>query len=653
MAHVQANRMLRLTPATIDAAGSHFRQPGGVGPASPAAGRRPAGVEWTRFDRPAHRPLERTQNSCQLLTMTRFTIRAAALCLACLLGAFPAAAQTRAAPEAASGWQSQTLATASRHMVVAAQPDAAAAGLAVLRAGGNAIDAAIAIQLVLTLVEPQSSGIGGGAFLLFHDSRTGAPTAWDGRETAPAGVSPDLFLDRDGKPMGFRHAVVGGRAVGVPGVVALMADAHAAHGRLRWADLFAPAIALARNGFTVGPRLAALLAGANGDALRAQPTTRDYFFPDGKPLANGDVVRNPALAETLERIAAGGRDAFYSGALAGDIADAVRSHGGNPGYLTRRDMAAYEARRREPVCSRYRVWRICGMGPPSSGGIAVAQILGILERFDLPATKPPDAHPWHLLAEASKLAFADRNRYVADSDFAAVPLPGLLEPRYLASRAAQIDSAAVLAAPVAAGEPENSGAHPILAPDTGNGRPGTSQISVVDDAGNAVTMTTSIEGAFGAHIMVRGFLLNNQLTDFSFHPTIDGAPVANAVAPGKRPRSSMAPTLVYGPDGALRLVLGSPGGSRIIGYVAQALVAMLDWDLDAQAAVGLPHLVNRNGATEVENGADADRLAAALAARGHSVRRADMTSGLNVIEIRDGVLYGGADPRRESVAIGD
>jgi gamma-glutamyltranspeptidase/glutathione hydrolase len=387
-------------------------------------------------------------------------------------------------------------------------------------------------------------------------------------------------------------------------------------------------------------------------SARGSPGTRDYFFPGGVALAAGDIVRNPAFADTLERIAAGGSDAFYTGAIADEIARAVQNHPGNPGSLTAADLAGYTARQRTPVCTAYRVWRVCGMGPPSSGGTAVGQILGLLQGFDLPATTPASPVPWHLLAEASKLAFADRDRYIADRDFVAVPLPGLLDRRYLAARATLIRPSAALATPVAAGNPPQPGG-PQRAPDTGDGRPGTSHISIVDGSGNAVAMTTSIEGAFGAHLMVRGFLLNNQLTDFSFRPAIDSAPVANAVAPGKRPRSSMAPTLVYGPDGALRLVLGSPGGSRIIGYVARTLVAMLDWGLDAQAALDLPHLANRNGATEIEARGDADALAVALAEGGQTVRRPEMNSGLHVIEVRAGTLYGAADPRREGIALGD
>jgi gamma-glutamyltranspeptidase/glutathione hydrolase len=579
----------------------------------------------------------------------RWWLLAASLLVAVL--ATPVFAQLRPAPEGASDWQPKQLATATQYIVAAAHPAAVDAGLAVLREGGNAVDAAIAVQLVLNLVEPQSSGIGGGTFLLYHDAATGDLTAWDGRETAPAGATADMFLDADGKPLAFRAAMLDARSVGVPGVVALLANVHAAYGSLPWAGLFAPAIALARDGFTVGPRLAGLLADAEDDALR-RGTAGVYFYPGGEPLRTGDIVRNPVFADTLERIAAGGRDTFYRGDIARDIAAATAAAPGAPGRLTEADLAAYEAPRRAPVCAAYRVWQVCGMGPPSSGGIAVGQILGMLARFDLPAMAPASPQPWHLIAEASKLAFADRNRYVADGDAVAVPLPGLLAPAYLAQRAALIDPAQVLPAPAAAGEPPRP-AGPARAPDSMDGRPGTTHISIVDGAGNAVSMTSSIEGAFGSHRMVRGFLLNNELTDFSFRPVVDGAPVANAAAPGKRPRSSMAPTIVYGPDGRLRLLAGSSGGSRIIGNVVQTVVAVLDWGLDPQAAVDLPHLLNRNGATEVEARADADALADALTAHGHMVRRPDVTSGLHVIGLGDGRLHGGADPRREGVARGD
>jgi gamma-glutamyltranspeptidase/glutathione hydrolase len=556
------------------------------------------------------------------------------------------------APEDATGRTAKPLVSAERHMVAAAHPDAVDAALAMLRSGGSAADAAVAAQLVLNLVEPQSSGIGGGAFALHYDAPSGTLTTYDGRETAPADADGDLFLGPDGAPVPFAQAMVGGRAVGTPGTVALLARLHARHGRLPWADLFAPAIRLARQGFTVGPRLAAMLAGPRGEPLRTYPEARAYFFPDGIALPAGSRRTNPAFADTLEAIAAGGAAAFYEGPIAADIVAAVRTAAGNPGRLSLSDLADYRVIERAPVCRPYRTWRVCGMGPPSSGGIAVAQILGVLEGFDLPARGPNDPASWHLIAEASKLAFADRNRYVADSDFVEVPRDGLLDPAYLAARAREIRPDTTLAPPAAPGVPRGAAREPP-ASDRARGRPGTSHIAIVDDAGNAVSMTTTIEGAFGAQLMLRGFLLNNELTDFAFAPSRDGRPVANRVAPGKRPRSSMAPTMVFGEGDTLRLVIGSPGGSRIIGYVARTLVAVLDWGMDVQRAIDLGHVVNRNGATEIEAGTDAEALREPLVALGHDVRVRDLNSGLHGIERVAGTLRGGADPRREGIAAGD
>lgn len=555
-------------------------------------------------------------------------------------------------PEDSTGRSARTLATADRHMVAAAHPDAVAAGLEMLRRGGSAADAAIAVQLVLNLVEPQSSGIGGGAFLLFHDASHKRTVAFDGRETAPVAATPDLFLTADGTPVTFGTAIVGGRAVGTPGTVALLARLFQAHGKLTWPELFAPAIRLAQEGFIVGPRLAAMLAGDRAKRLRTFPAARAYFFPDGEPLRAGTRKTNPAFAETLIAIAERGPAAFYTGPIAQDIVDTVREAPGNPGRLSLADLAAYDIVRRDPVCHGYRSYRVCGMGPPSSGGLTVGLTLGMLTGFDLPGMGPDDPQSWHLLAEASKLAFADRNQYMADSDFVPVPEAGLLDPAYIAKRADFIRQKTSILPPVVHGLPPGAPA-PEPAPDNQTGRPGTSHISIVDAAGNAVSMTTTIEGAFGSQLMVRGFMLNNELTDFAFVPSRDGQLVANRVAPRKRPRSSMAPTLVFNADGSLRLVVGSPGGSRIIGYVAKTLVAVLDWDMDIQAAIDLGHVVNRNGATDIEAGTPAEALVPAFTALGHTTRVRDLNSGLHGIEIFDGRLRGGADPRREGVARGD
>lgn len=543
-------------------------------------------------------------------------------------------------------------------MVVAANPLAAQAGREILQKGGSAIDATIAVQAVLGLVEPQSSGIGGGAFLLHWNQKDHLVTSWDGRETAPGAATPKLFLKADGTPMSFFEAVVGGRSVGVPGVLRMLEAAHAEHGVLAWKDLFEPAITLARAGFPVSPRLNALLA--TDDHLKSNPAARHYFYnSDGTPKAVGTILRNPAYAKTLQTIADKGADAFYRGQIASDIVTAVTSDPRNRGLLSLDDMKKYQAISRTPVCAPWKNYTVCGMGPPSSGGIAVAQILKLLEPFDTAILPPTGSQTAHYLAEAGRLAFADRNHYVADSDFVSVPVAGLLDPAYLKTRSGLIspDHAMADAAP---GTPPGAQAR---LDGTTLSQPSTSQISIVDARGNAVSMTTSIENAFGSRLMVDGFLLNNQLTDFSFLPTAsDGKTLlANRVEAGKRPRSSMSPTLVFGHDGSLALVVGSPGGSRIIGYVAQTVMAILDQGTGPQTAVSLPHVINRDRpVTEVEIPA----LKAPLEARGHKVVVEPMTSGLNVILVRHTaaskttqapsrqVLIGGSDPRREGVALG-
>lgn len=535
---------------------------------------------------------------------------------------------------------------AREFMVVAAHPLAARAGYEVLERGGHAVDAAVAVQFVLNLVEPQSSGIGGGAFALVWSAREGRLTSLDGRETAPAAAGPDDFLDPDGTPMAFWEAVIGGRSVGVPGTLALLADMHARYGRRPWAELLAPAIGLARDGFEISPRLAASIAGAR-DLARFEPTRRLFFEPDGTPGRAGAVLRNPDFAETLETLARSGPEPFYRGDLARRIVETVRDAPVRPGVMTLADLAAYRVLEREPVCAPYRVYTVCGMGPPSSGGLAVGQILGILEHVDM-AGLGHTANGVHAFLEASKLAYADRDVYVADPDRVAVPVAGMLDPVYLTVRAQplRLDRA------MAKAEPGNPPRSPRLAPDGSLEAPGTSHFSIVDAEGNIVSMTTTIETAFGSRLSVGGFLLNNELTDFSFVPEKDGLPVANRVEGGKRPRSSMAPTIVFGPDGAPVLVTGSPGGSRIIGYVANSIVAMLDWRMDVQRAVAMGHFVNRNGPTDLERGTEAEAFAGALAARGHEVKVRALESGLHAIHLRDGRLEGGADPRREGVVLG-
>ena len=556
------------------------------------------------------------------------------------------------APEGATGLRDPAApAAALREIAVAANPHAARAGAAVLARGGGAVDAAIAMQMVLNLVEPQSSGIGGGGFMLHFDSATGALTTHDGRESAPARADAALFLKPDGSAPGYFEALVGGRSVGAPGLLRMLERAHAAHGRLPWRDLFAPAIALAEAGFAISPRLHALAGRV--PTLKAFPDTAAYFLDaGGAAKAPGTVLRNPALADTFRLIADGGAGVFYDGPIARDIVAAVAGAARNPGLLALDDLAAYRARERPPVCLVYRGHRVCGMGPPSSGGVTVLQILGLLAGFDMPPEGSLAAA--HLIAEAMRLAYADRDRYIADPDFAAVPVNGLLDSAWLVRRAALID-------PARAGGRRRPGA-PAGASGTawGDGEtaeaPSTTHLSVVDRHGNAVAMTTSIEFAFGSALTVRGFLLNNQLTDFAFTPERDGAPVANRVAPGKRPRSSMAPTLVFDPHDRLALALGSPGGSRIICYVATALIGLIDWRLDPMEAAAMPHLCNRNGATELEAGTPAAALAAGLEALGHEVKMRDMNSGLHIVAVArtpDGrALRGGVDPRREGAATG-
>jgi gamma-glutamyltranspeptidase/glutathione hydrolase len=508
----------------------------------------------------------------------------------------------------------------ARHsMVAAAHPLAADAGYEVLKRGGSAVDAAIAVQMVLGLVEPEASGIGGGAFMLHWSEADRALRTYDGREAAPAAARPDRFLD-----MKFMEAAVGGRSVGVPGVLRMLELAHQRHGELPWRELFEPAIRLAEGGFTASARLRRQLQAER--ALRDDARARlVYYDADGRPK---ERIANPEYAATLRAIAAQGAEAFYRGPIARDLVQAVRARGGD---LSEQDLAGYRALERAPLCGPYREWRICSVGPPSSGGIAVLQIFGLLERTRFSQAAPHSADAVHLFAEAGRLAYADRAFYVGDPAYVDVPTARLLSSAYLADRARLI------------GERSMRQALP-----GGTEGVGTSHFSILDREGNVVSMTTTIEATFGSRIMVRGFLLNNELTDFDFAP---GS--ANQVAGGKRPRSSMAPTIVFDAAGAPRIALGSPGGPNIINYVARTLVAMLDWKLDVQSAIALPNFGSRNGPTLLEKGSSYASLRAELERRGHQVELAPLASGLHGIERVPGGWRGGADPRRAGSVRGD
>jgi len=525
--------------------------------------------------------------------------------------------------------RADTPAVVAKHFIVAAaHPLAVEAGYEVLKRGGSAVDAAIAVQMVLGLAEPSASGIGGGAFMLYWSEKNQTLQTYDGRETAPAAARPDRFLDSEKKPQSFLEAVASGKSVGVPGALRMLELAHKQHGKLAWAELLQPAIRAAEEGFALSPRQHAFL---ERDAfLRDDPQARALFYDAaGRPKPVGARIVNSQYAATLRALSREGVDAFYRGPIAADIVRAVRSHA-KPGDMTEADLAGYEAIERDPLCGPYRAWVICSMAPPSAGGVALLQIFGVLERKGFARAAPQSEPALHLFTEASRLAFSDRGRYLGDGDFVFVPLKNLLSSGYLDERARLITERALQIAPPAGFES------------------GTSHIVVADAGGNVVSMTTTIESIFGSRIMVRGFLLNNELTDFDFLPEKQ-----NSVGPGKRPRSSMAPAIVFGADGGVRLAAGSAGGSAIINYVAKTLAATLDWNLDIQAAVAAPNLGNRSGPTEIERGSAYEAMAGALRARGHDVRFIDLPSGSQGIERVPGGWRGGADPRREGVVRGD
>jgi gamma-glutamyltranspeptidase/glutathione hydrolase len=570
------------------------------------------------------------------------TVRTAAL-LACLL--LVGGCRSSPAPGALESTGAPRSAVAPYEAgIAAANPIAVDAGLAILREGGSAVDAAVAVQAALGLVEPQSSGLGGGAFMIYYDAASGRITAYDGRETAPAGATPDMFLDEQGQPLGYADAVTSGRATGVPGAIAMLGLAHQRHGRLPWSRLFEAVARTAEGGFAVPKRLARF---ANGSFRQATlPDARALFQkPDGSTIQAGDTFRNPAYAASLRAIAARGPRSLLEPPLADAIAERTHAEP-RPGTLARDDFAAYRPQERDPLCRPYRVYVIC-VPPPPSSGVALLQMLEMLEHTDIGRRGPDDPQAWFLFAEASRLMYADRDRYVADPAFVRVPVDGLLDPAYVAARAALIGERA--GPPPAPGEPPASSAR--FGNDATREAAGTSHYVVIDADGNVVSMTTTVESLFGSGRVVGGFFLNNQLTDFSYRPVVDGLPVANAVAPGKRPRSSMTPVIVLDRKGRPYAAIGSPGGTSILVYNAKTLVGLLDWHLPLQQAIDLPNLIARGEDYFGEVGKFPPDVLAGLAARGIKVKAGrGEESGLQGIVIHeDGRLEGAADPRREGV----
>ena len=530
-------------------------------------------------------------------------------------------------------------------IVSAADPRAAAAGVAILKQGGSAADAAIAMMLALNVVEPQSSGIGGGGFMVHHDARTKQTATFDGREAAPA-AADDHWFYKDGLPLAHNDAVPGGRSVGVPGNLRMMALAHARYGRLPWAALFQPAIRLARDGFAITPRLHNVLA-QWGDAIISDWGRRHFFAADGSALPVGAILKNPEQAALFAKIAAQGPDYFYRGAPAQKLVAAVNDAPRNRSKMTLVDLAAYRAKERAPLCGTYRIYRVCGMGPPSAGGTTVLMILKQLERFDLARLGKDSPVAWHLLAESQRLAYADRDAYMGDADHAAVPTRGLLDPAYLAARSALISPAATMAS-IAPGTPP--GAPPRVAVVPGPEH-GTSDMAVADAQGDVAEVTSTIESIFGSGLSVDGIMLNNELTDFDIVPDRGGTLAANRVQPGKRPRSSMSPTIVYGPDGKVRIAIGAAGGSTIIAQVAKALIGVLDWKMSAQDAIAMGLIYTPGSGGVVEQGTQLEPMLPALAQLGERLRPVPLGLKANAIELVGGRWVGGADPRSEGIAM--
>lgn len=548
-------------------------------------------------------------------------------------------------PEHATGLTEQKQVIASDFMVASANPLATQAGYDILKQGGSGADAMVAVQTTLSLVEPQSSGLGGGAFVLYWDNTAKTLTTFDGRETAPMRATPELFLDKDGQPLKFMEAVVGGRSVGTPAIPKLMETIHQRYGVLPWGKLFDTPIRLAKQGFEVSPRLA-ISVEQNQQHLARYPKTAAYFLPNGVPLQAGSLLKNLEFADSVQALAAQGAKALHTGKYAQNIVSVVQNAKDNPGQLSLQDLSDYQVVERPPVCVTYRIYEVCGMGAPSSGGIAVGQILGILNEFS-PNQVGYDAEGLRLLGDASRLAFADRDVYLGDPDFVPVPIRQLISKDYLKHRSQLLEQSDKALPSVSAGDfiHEWVSSQAIELPST-------SHISIVDKAGNVLSMTTSIENAFGSTLMANGYLLNNELTDFSFEPIKQGKQVANRVEPGKRPRSSMAPTIVF-KAGKPYMAIGSPGGSRIIGYVAKTIVAHSDWNMDIQDAISAPNLLNRFGNYELETGTTALQWQQALNDLGYKTDVRELNSGVQAIIIEPSRLVGGADPRREGRVMGD
>ncbi len=585
-----------------------------------------------------------------MLKITSSLLRFATMC-SCAVPIFTASAQQvsdNIIPETSVAQQPSQLVQGKQWMIATANHYASEAGAAMLRQGGNAIDAMVATQLVLGLVEPQSSGIGGGGFLVYWDNDNHQMTTFDGRETAPFAVTPRLFQDKEGRPLAFYDAVVGGRSVGTPGTIKLLWNSHQQYGQLEWKQLFQPAIKLAKNGFIVSPRLAALVA-KDATHLQRWPVTKNYFFNNqGQPIQAGQKLINQPYADTLRKIADYGQKAFYQGDIAREIVNTVQNAVGNPGVLSSIDLASYKVKQRAPICAPYHQYQICGMGPPSSGALTLGQIMAMLNHYPLAKMGAKNINSWRLIGDASRLAFADRGRYMADSDYVPMPTKGLLDAAYIHQRAQLLATNKKLTT-VEAGSPPWDHAS-LQTTDEAIELPSTTHFAIVDRQGNVVSMTSTIENSFGSRLMVGGFLLNNELTDFSFRSHIDGKPIANRIEPGKRPRSSMAPTIVMHNNQPV-LAIGSPGGSQIIGYIAKTLVAYIDWGMDLQQAINLPNINNRFGPFELEQNTSAAAWAPKFEQLGYKTAVKDLNSGIQAISITPKQLIGAADPRREGKVI--